>query len=238
MKPRVRPKGVRCDAPNGFAKDGKPWACKRSRTRERSKANASPPLETPSLKEPAPRTRGINLTTRTRRLFFALWPDAATRERLTEALRGIKPAPARATHSDDLHITLVFLGSLDTSTQHCAEQAAALVRAEPFTLTLDKLGHWQRPRILWLGAAHCPDALLDLVSRLGRALQPCKIKPDERPYQPHLTFARKVQTAAALPALSEPIEWPVSSFALVESQPINDGARYRVLTTWPLAAAG
>lgn len=179
---------------------------------------------------------------RTRRLFFALWPDAATRERLTQTLRGIVPAQARATHSDDLHITLVFLGSLDASTQDCAEQAAALVpalvSAEPFTLTLDKLGYWQRPRILWLGAAHCPDVLLDLVSRLGQALQPCKIKPDERPYQPHLTFARKVQTAAVLPALSEPIEWPVSSFALVESQPISDGARYRVLTTWPLPAAG
>jgi 2'-5' RNA ligase len=175
---------------------------------------------------------------RTRRLFFALWPDATTRECLTQALRGIVPAQARATHSNDLHLTLVFLGSLDASTQHCAEQAAALVRVEPFTLTLDKLGHWPGPRILWLGAAHCPDALLELVTGLHRALQPCKIKPDERPYQPHLTFARKVHAAAALPALSAPIEWRVSSFALAESQPRSDGARYRVLTTRPLAAAG
>lgn len=178
---------------------------------------------------------------RTRRLFFALWPDAATRAHLTQALRGIAPAQARATHSDDLHLTLVFLGRLDASTQHCAEQAAALVptlvSAEPFTLTLDKLGHWPGPRILWLGAAHCPDALLELVTGLRRALQPCKIKLDERPYQPHLTFARKVRAAAALPALSGSIEWRVNSFALAESQPLSDGARYRVLTTWPLAAA-
>lgn len=188
----------------------------------------------------------LNNSARTRRLFFALWPDAATRECLNKALRGIVPAQARATHSDDLHITLVFLGSLDASAQHCAEQAAArvpalvptLVSAEPFTLTLDTLGHWQRPRILWLGTAHCPDALLALVSGLRRALQPCELKLDERPYQPHLTFARKAQSAAALPALGEPIAWPVSSFALVESQPVRDGARYRALTTWPLAASG
>lgn len=175
--------------------------------------------------------------TGTRRLFFALWPDSVTRARLTEALRAVMPPQVRATPGDNLHITLAFLGSLDAASQHCAEQAAARVRATPFILTLDDIGYWSRPRILWLGTQHCPDALLELEKDLRHALQPCKTALDERPYQPHLTYARKVRALEALPALAAPVEWRVSDYALVESQPAEDGTHYRVLATWPLSVA-
>lgn len=179
-----------------------------------------------------------NKADNSRRLFFALWPDTATRAYLTQILRGLVPPEARAIHSENLHITLVFLGHQDRSAQHCAEQAAAQLRATPFSITLDCLGHWPRPRILWLGALHYPAALPGLAADLHQALTPCRMTLDSRPYQPHLTFARNVRKMETLPVLPACVDWHVRDFVLAESipDPDNAGTHYRVLARWPLQA--
>lgn len=177
-----------------------------------------------------------NKANNTRRLFFALWPDTTTRAHLTKILPGLTPPEARAVHYENLHITLVFLGRQAASTQHCAEQAAAQVRATPFSITLDCLGHWPHPRILWLGAVHYPAALPGLAADLHRALAPCHMGLDNRPYRPHLTFARNVRKMEALPVLPASVDWRVRDFVLAESvsESDNAGTHYRVLARWPL----
>lgn len=180
-----------------------------------------------------------NNANNTRRLFFALWPDAATRIHLIRILHGLVPPEARAVRGENLHITLVFLGHQDLSAQLCAEQAAARLRATPFSITLDCLGHWPRPRILWLGALHYPAALPGLAADLRQALASCRMALDSRPYQPHLTFARNARKIEPLPVLPASIDWHVRDFVLAESisQPDTAGTRYRVLARWPLQAA-
>ena len=49
----------------------------------------------------------------------------------------------------------------------------------------------------------------------------------------YATLARKARRAR-LPDSIEPIQWPISSFALVESKTLPTGAEYSVLRTWPL----
>lgn len=171
----------------------------------------------------------------TRRLFFALWPDAAVRAALVEAARHV-PVQGRAVDPADFHITLAFLGATDAARERCCREAADRLRAVPFTLTLDRAGHWPRPQVLWLAPAVHPPALHALATDLATALRGCGFQPEARPFQPHLTLARKVRRAV-LPEAVRPVLWPVGDFVLVESGGGADGVRYAVRARWPLGPA-
>jgi len=173
----------------------------------------------------------------TRRLFFALWPGAALQAELVRrARKALRPGGGRAVATDKLHLTLAFLGSVDAQAQACMEAGADGVRGEAFTLELDQLGHFPRPRVIWAGASRVPAALRTLVQDLTRALLPCGYRPESRPFQAHVTLMRKAARGPR-PAEIEPLVWPVGDFALVESLTLPEGAQYRVLRRWPLAAA-
>ena len=172
-------------------------------------------------------------TPEVQRLFFALWPDAALQSCIHTALEPIVGAHVQPTPVADLHITLVFLGSTPQAQRHCYEQVAASMSVAPFELSLQHIGHWPKPRILWLGPDTQPDALLALVQSLNNGLQACGYTPETRPYQAHMTLARKVSRSLSQ-ARIEPIRWHVDHFALVASRTESTGVRYRVLETWPL----
>jgi 2'-5' RNA ligase len=169
-----------------------------------------------------------------RRLFFALWPDDAVRERLRAALAAMPPRGGRPVHVEDLHLTLVFLGRVDPDRQACAERVAAAVHAEQFVLRIDRQGYWPAPRVAWCAPGEVPDALRGLVRRLTRALEACGFAPERRPYRPHVTLFRHSRAVPTGP-LTEPFDWPCRAFVLVESARAGDGPRYRVLGGWPLA---
>ncbi len=77
----------------------------------------------------------------TQRLFFALWPEPALQQHLAMTAAALLPRDAgRRVRAENLHCTLVFLGAVEAAQRLCLEDAASLVRAEPFTLTLDRLG--------------------------------------------------------------------------------------------------
>ena len=167
------------------------------------------------------------------RLFFALWPDPPVRERLETLAREVVGRNGRRTAAEKLHLTLAFLGARTAGERDCMAAAAAQVGAAPFTLRLDRVGHWRRPRILWAGASVTPAGLMELVSGLNAHLVPCGYQPESRPFQAHLTLARKATRPVPL-APVEPIEWPVHSFCLVRSVTASTGSRYEILHTWRL----
>jgi len=139
-----------------------------------------------------------------------------------------KRVPAR-----NLHITLAFLGSVTREQRVCYEQAVAGIQVQTFTLSLEGIGHWPRPRILWLAPSQQPEALLTLVHKLNAALCTCGFTPEVRPYQAHMTLARKVDRPLPVQAI-EPIDWEVDSLALIESVTAPEGPCYQVLERWSL----
>jgi 2'-5' RNA ligase len=175
-----------------------------------------------------------NQNEKTQRLFFALWPNDAIRARIHAMAAGLPVREGRWAPRDNLHITLAFLGGVTESARRCAEAAADGIRARPFSLSLDQLGHWPRPRVLWLGTSVVPDEAVRLESDLRRGVTQCGIDVDDRPFAPHMTLFRKVSRAGRM-ALVEPIEWRVDHFVLVESVTHAGGAAYRVLKRWDLA---
>jgi RNA 2',3'-cyclic 3'-phosphodiesterase len=170
--------------------------------------------------------------TPTRRLFFALWPDATVRE----AVRAAADAAAaragiggRRTPMERIHLTLLFLGELGAGDEARARVVAGSVRMAPFTLVLDRVGGFPRARVLWVGPRQAPPALTALHRELREGLG--ALVPDRRPLAPHLTCDR--DASAPLPiAPIPPIPWAVDRFVLVHSEPRASG-RYHVVSQWP-----
>jgi 2'-5' RNA ligase len=169
------------------------------------------------------------------RLFFALWPDGDLQSALAGIAKARLPAAGgRLISAQNLHLTLVFLGSLDAGSRACAQRAAASLRAPAFELEFRRLGYWPRPRVLWSAPEQVPEGLTMLESMLRDALSACGHKPDSRPFRAHITLARKVRGPLD-DTTHAPLRWPVCNFHLVASQTLANGARYQPLVSWPLA---
>lgn len=190
----------------------------------------------------------------TARLFFALWPPAgvATALHVTArdcagravavpvspggagASRPSRPSGARAMRPDTLHLTLAFLGEVPLVRLDALRALAARLRLPPFILTLDRLGYWPAPRIVWAGCTTLPAPLARLAGELDGALRGAGFALPDRPFAPHVTLLRGVPPPgpAALPS-PPAIIWPVAGFVLVVSTP-GASTNYRVLGQWPL----
>ena len=84
----------------------------------------------------------------TRRLFFALWPDEATRERMAALLKALRGARGRAVKAEKLHVTLAFIGNADADYHQCLESAAEEVQGARVEFDLTRLGYFKRARVL------------------------------------------------------------------------------------------
>ncbi|MDH3981023.1 MAG: RNA 2',3'-cyclic phosphodiesterase [Gammaproteobacteria bacterium] len=169
----------------------------------------------------------------TRRLFFALWPDAAQRAALDAAGQALTGKRVRRVAADNLHLTMAFAGSVSAATQACLERQAAAIRAAPFALTINHAGYFPRPRILWIGPEDVPGGLWALAGALRQALVDCGISPGLHAFQAHVTVARKYSEGAPARSIA-PLEWSIRDFRLVESVSTENGVRYRPLRSWPL----
>ena len=167
--------------------------------------------------------------TDTVRLFTALWPDASVRARLA-ALRDAWhwPPGARPVADENLHATLHFIGSFRRDRLEALRRALGTVAIEPLRLELAGTDVWRGGIAVALLAAE--PGVLALQARLGGALAGLGVTLDPRPYQPHVTLARKAARAEPPAELPE-LEWPANGFALVESR---GGARsaYEVVAAW------
>lgn len=169
------------------------------------------------------------------RLFFALCPDDDLLMQMAKLEDfGNMTEVGRCIPVDNLHITLVFLGQIDTLTRACIEQIAAEVGGDSFRLVLDRVGYWSRPQILWLAPSHVPSALTALFENMLAGLGKCRVTLDKRPYRPHITLARKVKNPP--PRIKfEPLIWHVRQYSLMESLPSPDGrVNYQELACWKL----
>ena len=166
-----------------------------------------------------------------RRVFFALWPDDATRSALRFATqRAVQASSGRPIAKANLHLTVAFLGELTKEALEMARGAPPIPVGE-FEITLDGLGVWPESKILWLAPLDPPPALGELEAQLWDGLAERGFRAEDRIYRPHVTLARRarpVQEAVA------PVRWPVRELALVESVPYGKNVHYEVLQTWPL----
>ncbi|MEI9995015.1 MAG: RNA 2',3'-cyclic phosphodiesterase [Rhizomicrobium sp.] len=157
------------------------------------------------------------------RLFFALLPDAETAARiarLAEALKQARRFTGRLIRPEHLHVSLFFLGAFDGLPERIlarACEAAAAVRAPPFTIAFDRSASFGRdadkhPFVLLGGDA----ALLALRAALGAALMARKLGHVTRaPFTPHMTLLYDARFADEAPL--SPVAWTAREIVLVHS---------------------
>jgi RNA 2',3'-cyclic 3'-phosphodiesterase len=157
------------------------------------------------------------------RVFFALWPDDRQRTAIEAARNRLFPLSGRPVEPGNLHVTLAFIGNV--ASDRVAQLAALCGPVPAFTIELDRLEHWSKPRVLVAAATHAPRELLQLVDGLWRRLDRLGFARETRPYRPHLTLARDVRSLRAGMAWA-PVAWRVERLVLVESGPTPQGVRY------------
>ena len=164
------------------------------------------------------------------RLFIACTPGSALRTEL-QSLQSRLRASARTGRfvaPELLHLTVAFLGEQpDTSAAVAALEGVA---GSPFTLALDRLGHFPREGgdIWWLGAAPSPP-LTALHRRLSVQLERQGFALERRPFRPHLTLGYRVVLPAGFdprPLLEFPLSLAVDHLSLMESRREAGRLRY------------
>jgi 2'-5' RNA ligase len=164
-----------------------------------------------------------------KRLFFALWPDDHTRQQCFQISKAIGNN-AKLVQATNLHVTLVFLGNITADKEIALRQTAATTPIPTLTLCFNQLSFWKKPSILCLTATESDPELLMLVDQLSMLVQNLGIPVDERPYQPHVTLAKKAKELVTLEF--KPITWHSETFCLVESCASPTGVHYRVIEKW------
>lgn len=174
-----------------------------------------------------------------RRLFFALWPDETQRRALEHAAaKAVRHSGGRPVPLSNLHVTIAFLGSVSVARipdlQRIArEQAVCLAHDAPATLTFARLAHWKEAQILCALAAEQSPGVRVLAVALREAGAAVGLSPDRKPFQAHVTLARKVVRPGAELAL-RPVVWRFDTFALIDSRTEPGGPVYSVIDSYPL----
>jgi 2'-5' RNA ligase len=165
----------------------------------------------------------------TRRLFFAFWPDEASRAAVVSAMEPSRSAvTGRAVPGAELHVTVAFLGRRPDSELPALIAAARELPGRPFRLRFARLEYWPGPRVLAAVADRGADAASALAAALWQRLARLGLEPEARAYRAHVTLVRGARVAQ-LPAMT-PFDWSVDAVTLVESRG-GPGVRYRPLAT-------
>jgi len=173
----------------------------------------------------------MSVQTKSQRLFFALWPDNKVRKAISAVgKRAAQQHQGRLVATDNLHLTLSFLGNVSNSQRDCIGRLAESISITPFSLCLEHLGVFPRARVLWLGIKEQPNPLKQLAARLDKGARDCGIQLADQGFTPHVTLMRKVNQLHEFEV--EPIHWDVNQFCLVQSVSHPQGVEYRVLKIW------
>ncbi len=128
------------------------------------------------------------------RLFVAIDLPEAAQERLSMISCGLPGA--RWLPSGQHHLTLRFIGEVDSGQELEIREILSTVRAEPFSLQLEGIGFFpprKKPQVVWVGVAE-NESLIRLRNRIESTLVAAGCAPDQRKFAPHITLARLKNT--------------------------------------------
>lgn len=177
-----------------------------------------------------------------RRLFVGISLPEDDRHGLAALLDPLAPWPGRAVPPANWHITLRFVGSADeVATDRLFAQLDEMERPGPFTVRLEGLGAFPRPRsaaVLWMGVEDPSGSLVAAADATELAVQAAGFPAEERPFHPHLTLARIRPPQDVWSWLEKepvyPLAIAVSELTLFETRFGAGGAHYESVERFPL----
>ncbi|WP_299176950.1 RNA 2',3'-cyclic phosphodiesterase [uncultured Neptuniibacter sp.] len=121
------------------------------------------------------------------RLFLAIDLPPSTQERISDLYLS-EHTEVRWTPTEQLHLTLQFIGEVQADAMDKITSAMEEVTFRPFELQLSGIGHF-RSGIIWLGVARS-QALMQLQSSIKYHLHQQGIITERRKFTPHITIGR------------------------------------------------
>ena len=132
--------------------------------------------------------------------------------------------------AEKIHITLLFLGSIDDARREDAEAAAAGIRGAAIGMNMDSVGSFRKARVAWAAPSDRCAALETLQANLAGKLRAAGFVLEERAFNPHATLVRKIEKPVPAAPI-EPVAWRSNALTLVRSE--GDG-RYTIVGSWNL----
>jgi len=166
----------------------------------------------------------------TKRLFLGISLDKQQTEQIQQ-LQSKLPADSRLVCTTNLHMTLAFLGSVSAQRQRQIEKQISAMVKPKFSVTLDTLAYWKKPKVLCLKGKANNQALWQLAEECS-LLIPLTHNKNEHEYLPHITLARKAKHAVKL--IIKPFAIQAEVMHLFESKSSNEGVKYNILRSWDL----
>jgi RNA 2',3'-cyclic 3'-phosphodiesterase len=176
----------------------------------------------------------------THRLFFALMPDEAERQHISDVATSLQQQHpelhARWVKAERFHATLNFLGDFPELPEELVEQAksaADSLNAASFAWTLDYAASFRgREPPCVLRSTTVPTLLLVLWQNMNKALVKVGLhRHIEHQFTPHVTLAyARRELSGATPVT--PVAWPVKHFVLVHN--VVGKGNYQLLGRWAL----
>src|SRR5436190_18900465 len=159
-------------------------------------------------------------------------------ESMTEGLACLNPQlpGVRWLEPRQMHLTLAFLGSVETDIQQTLSEKLEAISWKSFFLPLVGLGTFPSkgwPKIIWIGVGSGHPHLFQLHKRVQEALLAVGLEPDLRSFHPHIPLARcrDVSPQTIRPFLKSHADFDaglthVESFCLNSSQLTAVGSLY------------
>ena len=127
------------------------------------------------------------------RLFIAAELPEDIKSQYAQAQEIIRRSRARLSlvRSEDMHITLKFIGEVEGSRLMAITNALEMITGSPFSLDLGAvtLNSPRSPRVVW-GDIHDPGSCRELAGKIDSALIPLEVPAETRRFKPHITIAR------------------------------------------------
>ena len=176
-------------------------------------------------------------------------PVKAEMGKLIASIDALELRGVRTVRAEGLHLTLRFLGDVDSDVVPSIISAMETAAAEsaPFELTLAGTGAFPNtatPRTLWVGMKGDLDRLVTLQRGVQSALETAGFGRSGERFSPHVTIARvrdrspSIHRRLAAAVLNEAIPVRVDSITLMRSTPQPGGSIFTHLHTAPLGARG
>jgi len=168
------------------------------------------------------------------RLFLALPLEKSTRTQLEKTLTDLRKAGVKGnyTHTENLHLTLHFLGEQPPNAVNAIERAVLSCELKEIPLTIEDMGAFDKTGVLWAGV-NPTEELCDFQRELGKALIREGFNLEKRPYRPHLTLVREFELPYDFePPYLKPITQTAKEVVLFESK--REGGRLKYVPKFSL----
>jgi 2'-5' RNA ligase len=169
------------------------------------------------------------------RCFVGVRPDDLTRERLARLSAHLLPRlpGARRVATQNLHLTLAFIGELPAPVAREVALAISRLHADPCRWRIDHVGCFARAGVIWAGSEGPGPGEWALLARA--CLAELRVGFDNKPFVAHVTLLRDAPASARAPFEPiEPFEWSIAGAELLQSTQDPTGALYYR----PVPAAG